>query len=325
VGWVKRLSGHPLICGALAAGEVSESWAKQFAIWDDRLPEEHRTGADKILLTAARERLPFGQIAQLAQEIYERTADPGDDGKDSFAGRYLNLGTTFGGTGKLDGGLSPACTAALQAVLDALGKPAGPEDLRSQGQRNHCSASAAVMPASPRRENAAMAPDWELLADLTPNDLQIALLAEASAILDRQSGPEEDRLLSALPEPVRAIWLLDWLDYEVSQGSLLAYFYNSHGRHAQLAAEVLRRIGANRMADVMAEAAAIHGHAFTAWAARRAELDALGEFAVVKPYAGLPNAHDLVRLTDQYWQAANDDDWGSRLDAYLREQVRLLT
>ncbi len=41
-----------------------------------------------------------------------------------------------------------------------------------------------------------------------------------------------------------------------------------------------------------------------------------GEFAVVKPYAGLPNAHDLVRLTDQYWQAADDDDWGSRLDAY---------
>jgi hypothetical protein len=60
-------------------------------------------------------------------------------------------------------------------------------------------------------------------------------------------------------------------------------------------------------------------------ATRRAELDALGELAVVKPYAGLPNAHDLARLTDQYWQAADDDDWGSRLDAYLREQVRLLT
>jgi hypothetical protein len=52
---------------------------------------------------------------------------------------------------------------------------------------------------------------------------------------------------------------------------------------------------------------------------------ALGEFAAVKPYADLPDARDLVRLTDQYWQAADDDDWGSRLDACLREQVTLLT
>ena len=40
-------------------------------------------------------------------------------------------------------------------------------------------------------------------------------------------------------------------------------------------------------------------------------MDAVGEFAVVKPYTGLPDADDLVRLTDQYWQAATDDDWGS--------------
>ena len=94
-----------------------------------------------------------------------------------------------------------------------------------------------------------MPPDWRLLADLTPNELQAALLAEAGAVMDRKSGPEEDRLLPALPEPVRVIWLLGWLDFEVTQGSLLAYFYNSHGRHAPLAAEVFRRIGASRMAD----------------------------------------------------------------------------
>ena len=78
------------------------------------------------------------------------------------------------------------------------------------------------------------------------------------------------------------------------------------------------------MADVVAEAAASYEHASTEWAARRAEMDAAGEFAVVKPYRGLSNAHGLVQLTDQYWQAAADDDWGSKLDTYLREQVRLL-
>jgi len=169
-----------------------------------------------------------------------------------------------------------------------------------------------------------MSPDWKLMADLTPNDLQTALLAEVDAVMDGQSGPEEDRLLLTLPEPLRAIWLLNWLDYEVSQGSLLAYFYNSHGRHAAFAVDMLRRIGANRMADVVAEAAASYERASAEWAARRTEVDAVGEFAVVKPYAGLSNAPDLDRLTDQYWQAADDDDWGSRLDAYLSEQVRLL-
>jgi hypothetical protein len=169
-----------------------------------------------------------------------------------------------------------------------------------------------------------MSPDWRLLADLPPNDLQTALLAEADAVMDGQSGPEEDRLLLTLPEPLCAIWVLNWLDYEVSQGSLLAYFYNSHGRHASLAVEVLRRIGANRMADVVAEAGASYKRASAEWGARRVELDALGEFAVVKPYAGLSNARDLAQLTDQYWQAADDDDWGSRIDDYLSDQVRLL-
>jgi hypothetical protein len=169
-----------------------------------------------------------------------------------------------------------------------------------------------------------MSPDWRLLANLAPSDLQTALLAQADAAMDGQPGPEEDRLLPALPEPLRAIWLLNWLDFEVSQGSLLAYFYNRHGRHARLAVEVLRRIGANRMGDVVAEAAASYEHASAEWAARRAKMDAAGEFAVVKPYAGLSNARDLDRLTDQYWQAADDDDWGSKLDLYLRERVRLL-
>jgi hypothetical protein len=140
-----------------------------------------------------------------------------------------------------------------------------------------------------------------------------------------KSGLEEDRLLPTLQEPIRALWLLSWLDFEVTQGSLLAYFYNSHGRHAPLAAEVLRRIGANRMADVVTQATASYERASAEWAARRAELAALGEFAVVKPYADPPNADELDQLTDQYWQAADDDDWGSKLDAYLIEQVRLLT
>jgi hypothetical protein len=43
----------------------------------------------------------------------------------------------MGGAGRLRADLTPQATAALQAVLEALGKPAGPEDLRSKWQRQH--------------------------------------------------------------------------------------------------------------------------------------------------------------------------------------------
>ncbi len=44
---------------------------------------------------------------------------------------------TFGQAGKLTGNLTPQCTAALLAVLDALGKKTGPEDTRTVWQRRH--------------------------------------------------------------------------------------------------------------------------------------------------------------------------------------------
>ena len=49
----------------------------------------------------------------------------------------MRLGLTFGGAGVLDGDLTPACAAALAAVLEALGKKAGPEDVRTAPQRRH--------------------------------------------------------------------------------------------------------------------------------------------------------------------------------------------
>src|SRR5215467_11444427 len=33
VGWVRRLAAHPVIGNALAAGELSESWARQVCAW----------------------------------------------------------------------------------------------------------------------------------------------------------------------------------------------------------------------------------------------------------------------------------------------------
>ena len=136
VGWVRRLAAHPVIGDALAAGEVSESWAKQLCAWTDRLPVRQVDDADEILAGAARAGVDLAGLGGLAQEMYERSHRD-RDGDDGFGDRAVWLGTTLGGAGRLTGDLTPACSAALSAVLESLGKRAGPEDLRTAVQRRH--------------------------------------------------------------------------------------------------------------------------------------------------------------------------------------------
>lgn len=142
IGWMRRLAAHPALAQALTAGSVSPSYARAIAGWTDQLPQAHRPGADQILLAAAAGGAALADLSVLAEEIRSRTATP-DDGPgpggddDGFADRRLRLGVTFGGAGRLDGDLTPACAAALAAVLEALGKKAGPEDVRTPVQRHH--------------------------------------------------------------------------------------------------------------------------------------------------------------------------------------------
>ena len=129
---MQRLAAHPAMAEALAAGEVSASWARQIWEWTDVLPGRHRRGADAILLAAGggwcRAEGP-GRVWRRRWSSGPRGPDrDGDD--DGFRDRSLSLGVTMGGAGKLRADLTPQATAALQAVLEALGKRAGPEDLR---------------------------------------------------------------------------------------------------------------------------------------------------------------------------------------------------
>src|SRR3984885_7572940 len=135
--WAKRRAAHPAVGDALAAGEVSESWARQICDWTDKLPEDVRGDADVILLGAADGGADLDDLGSLAEELHKRLARPDTDGDDDFAGRSVQLDTTFQGAGKLNGNLTPQCAAAMQAVLDALGKRRGPEDERTKGQRLH--------------------------------------------------------------------------------------------------------------------------------------------------------------------------------------------
>ena len=140
VGWMQRLEAHPAVAAALAAGTVSPSWARHICAWTDALPEDGRDDADRILLAAA----AGGRCCRTWPGWRRRCAaappprDPGGpEGDDGFGERRVRLGVTFGGAGVLEGDLTPACAAALQAVLEALGKKAGPEDVRTAPQRRH--------------------------------------------------------------------------------------------------------------------------------------------------------------------------------------------
>ena len=138
VGWVRRITDHPVIGEALAAGDLSESWAKQLCAWTDRLPAWKQDDADEILAAAARAGVDLAGLGGLAQEMYERAyTDRDREVPDGFADRAVWLATTIGGAGRVAGDLTPACSAALDAVLDALGKRAGPEDIRTHAQRRH--------------------------------------------------------------------------------------------------------------------------------------------------------------------------------------------
>jgi len=138
-GWARRLAAHPGVHAALGQGVVSLSWARAICDWSDLLPESLRSDADAILLAAAAAGAELADLAGLAEEMRARTARPDrDDGGDGgFGDRSLRLDLHYRGAGKLSGDLTPRCAAALRAVLEALGKKAGPEDTRTRAQREH--------------------------------------------------------------------------------------------------------------------------------------------------------------------------------------------
>jgi hypothetical protein len=137
--WVGRAAAHPEVAQALAAGEMSESLARTICQWSDKLPEDCREAADKILVAAATAGMDQRDLAALAGEIYQRSLPdtPDSNPDDGFDDRSVKLETTFQGAGVLSGDLTPECAAVVTAVLDALSAPAGAEDTRSHAQRYH--------------------------------------------------------------------------------------------------------------------------------------------------------------------------------------------
>ena len=139
IGWMRCLGAHPLVAAALAAGAISESYARKICYWSDLLPCAYRDLADQNLADAAADGADLDFLAQMAEEMFSRVTPPDKDDEDDarFNDRFFRLTRLFQGHGRADGDLTPECLAAVQEVLDTLGKKAGPEDDRSAGQRSH--------------------------------------------------------------------------------------------------------------------------------------------------------------------------------------------
>jgi hypothetical protein len=137
--WVKRAARHPEVFAAKASGEVSESYARKLCTWTDKLPDDHRHEADKLLADEARDGMDLRDLAVLAAEILARCRpdEPDEDPDKDFGDRSVTIQTTFQGAGVLHGDLTPECASIVGTVLDALGGLAGTGDERSREQRYH--------------------------------------------------------------------------------------------------------------------------------------------------------------------------------------------
>src|SRR5689334_9726495 len=137
--WVKRAARHPEIFAALAAEEISESYAETVCSWTGKLPPDQRDEADKILAGEARAGAGLRDLAVLAAEILGRCRpdEPDRDPDKDFDDRSVTVQTTFQGAGVLHGDLTPECASIVGTVLDALGGLAGTGDGRSKEQRYH--------------------------------------------------------------------------------------------------------------------------------------------------------------------------------------------
>jgi hypothetical protein len=135
---MRQLGDRPLLGAALAAGAVTDSLAFTMADWTRKLPAQLRAETDRILLDAAAAGASIDDLATVAACAIEawRAQQPDADDPDP-EDRTVQLGTTFGGAGVIRGDLTPECATAVRAVLQALGKKAGPEDDRTEGQRFH--------------------------------------------------------------------------------------------------------------------------------------------------------------------------------------------
>jgi uncharacterized protein DUF222 len=137
---MRMLRSRPRLAAAMSEGWLRESYADRVVAWTKPLPADMLDTADALVLRVLRaggdlEDVRLVVAAALASEQAQEP-DPGDPGE-GFDDRSVRLETTLDGAGSLTGSLTPEAAAALQAVLESLGKKRGKQDTRTGRQRHH--------------------------------------------------------------------------------------------------------------------------------------------------------------------------------------------
>ena len=102
------------VAAALAAGTITESYARKICYWSDLLPVGYRDLADQNLADAAAGGADLDFLSQMAEEMFSRVSPPDKDDEDDarFNDRFFRLTRLFQGHGRADGDLTPECLAA---------------------------------------------------------------------------------------------------------------------------------------------------------------------------------------------------------------------
>ncbi len=137
---MRQLSERPLLGQALAAGEITDSVAFTIAERTRKLPAQHAS-RDRPHPAGGRRRGRLRRRPRHHRRLRDRAVAPAAARPRQPRRRLRRpLGAarvTFGGAAVIRGNLTPECATAVRAVLEALGKKAGPEDNRTEGKRFH--------------------------------------------------------------------------------------------------------------------------------------------------------------------------------------------
>ena len=102
VGWARRLAAHPAVGDALAAGEVSASWAREICAWTAQTPRRQAGGRGCDLAGRRGGRRGTGGPGRTRGRDAAPLRAPDTDGDDGFADRWLRLDRTLHGAGRVE-------------------------------------------------------------------------------------------------------------------------------------------------------------------------------------------------------------------------------
>lgn len=130
---------------------------------------------------------------------------------------------------------------------------------------------------------------------------------------DRLPSSPSPTELASMPSSVRAFCMLRDLEFELTMGGLVTYFSNSAGQNAAVAVTALRRIRADRCAQLL-ESAIPLGHDF------RDRIPSRSEFEVSQPFPHLDHTERVDVLGRDLYTTLYVEDFGAKVAVYLREE-----